>query len=53
MVKEKRIESKTSRNAEFTCMIRASSFDENTNQYKSDDYIAPILIPNSFYLLLK
>ena len=53
MVKEKRIESKTSRTAEFTCMIRASSFYENMDQYKSDDYIAPILIPKFFLPVIK
>lgn len=53
MVKEKRIESKTSRTAEFTCMIRASSFYENIDQYKSDDYIAPILVPKFFLPVIK
>ncbi|MGZ7050241.1 MAG: class I SAM-dependent methyltransferase, partial [Methanobacterium sp.] len=53
MDKEKRIESKTSRTAEFTCMVRASSFFEKTPQYKSNDYIAPILVPKFFLPVIK
>ena len=41
----KRIESKTSRTAEFTCMTRAASFYEKRSMYKSNDYIAPKLLP--------
>lgn len=41
----KRIENKTSRTAEFTCMIRAASFYEKETHYKSNDYIAPKLLP--------
>lgn len=50
---EKRIESKTSRTAEFTCMIRALSFYEKTPQFKSNDYIAPILTPKFFLPVIK
>ena len=50
---KKRIESKTSRTAEFTCMVRASSFYEKTPQYKSNDYIAPILVPKFFLPVIK
>jgi len=50
---EKRIESKTSKTAEFTCMVRASSFYEKTPQYKSNDYIAPILVPKFFLPVIK
>ena len=50
---EKRIESKTSRTAEFTCMIRAASFYEKRPQYKSNDYIAPILVPKFFAPVIK
>ncbi|MGZ7048260.1 MAG: class I SAM-dependent methyltransferase [Methanobacterium sp.] len=53
MDKEKRIESKTSRTAEFTCMIRAASFYEKMPQYKSNDYIAPILVPKFFLPIIK
>lgn len=44
-MKEKRIENKTSRTAEFTCMIRAASFYEKRPPYKSNDYIAPKILP--------
>ena len=53
MNKKKRIENKTSRTAEFTCLVRASSFYEKTPQYKSEDYIAPILVPKFIFPLLK
>jgi len=33
---EKRIETKTSRTAEFICMIRAASFYEKIPQYKNE-----------------
>lgn len=45
---ERRIENKTSRTAEFNCMIRAASFYEKRPQYKSNDYIAPKLLPKFF-----
>ncbi|MCE5214223.1 MAG: hypothetical protein LLF83_05835, partial [Methanobacterium sp.] len=50
---EKRIDRKTSRTAEFTCMIRALSFYEKTPQFKSNDYIAPILVPKFFLPVIK
>ena len=40
----KRIESKTSRTAEFTCMVRCLSYLEKRPQYKSDDYISYIIM---------
>lgn len=40
---EKRIESKTSNTAEFTCLARALSFTENNEFYKSNDYISVII----------
>jgi len=43
--KPKRIDSKTSRTAEMTCVTRAASFFEHNPCYKSDDYIAPKLLP--------
>jgi len=51
--KRKRIESKTSRTAEFNCMFRAASFNEKIPQYKSDDYIAPKLVPKFFMPVVK
>ena len=50
---EKRIESKTSRTAEYTCMTRAASFYEKRPQYKSNDYIAPKLLPKLFIPVIK
>ena len=47
----RRIESKTSRTAEFTCLIRAQSNSEKRAQYKSDDYLS-LVIMNSFSKLL-
>ena len=52
-MKEKRIESKISRTAEYTCMTRAASFCEKTPQYKSNDYIAPKLLPKFFIPVIK
>lgn len=49
----KRIESKTSRTAEMTCLSRAASFLENEGLYKSDDHIAPLLLPDAFRMLFK
>ncbi len=52
MIGGKRIESKTSRTAAYTCMCRASSFLENSIYYKSDDFIAVKLLPHLIKLLL-
>ncbi len=43
--KTRRIESKTSRTAEMICLSRAASFYEREPHYKSDDYIAPKIVP--------
>ncbi len=51
--KGKRIENKTSRTAEFTCITRAASFYEKIPQYKSNDYIAPKLVPKFFIPVIK
>ncbi len=51
--KEKRIESKISRTSEFTCMTRAASYYEKIPQYKSNDYIAPKLVPKFFVPVIK
>ena len=48
-----RIEHKTSRTAETTCSIRASSFYENEPCLKTDDYIAPKLLPRVMMPLIK
>jgi methyltransferase (TIGR00027 family) len=47
----RRIESKTSRTAEFTCLIRVQSYLEKRSQYKSDDYLSLVIV-NSFIKLL-
>jgi methyltransferase (TIGR00027 family) len=48
----RRIESTTSRTAEMTCMSRACSAMETNPHYKSDDYIAPLLLPSALKPLL-
>jgi methyltransferase (TIGR00027 family) len=42
---KRRIESTTSRTAEMTCLSRACSALETNHYYKSDDHIAPLLLP--------
>jgi len=49
----RRIEIKPSRTAGYTCMCRAASFMEKNHYYKSDDYIAPKILPVFISLLLK
>ena len=51
--KIRRIDSKSSRTAGFTCMYRAASFLEKNELYKSDDYIAPWLLPLLIKFLVK
>jgi len=51
--KSKRIDSKTSRTAEMTCVTRAASFFEKNPCYKSDDFIAPKLLPVFMLPLIK
>jgi len=50
---KRRIESTTSRTAELTCLSRASSAFEANCHYKSDDYIAPLLLPDGLKPFLK
>ena len=50
---ERRVERKPSRTAGYTCMCRAVSFMEKNPFYKSDDYIAPKILPAIISLLLK
>ena len=49
----RRIESTTSRTAEMTCLCRAASTLEKRPFFKSDDYIAPILLPRGIRFLLR
>lgn len=48
-----RIETKTSRTAEFTCMIRYQSYQEKREYYKSDDYVTPAIINSMAKFLLR
>ncbi len=50
---KRRIESTTSRTAEWMCMSRAISFLEKDNCYKCDDHIAPLLLPIAIKLLVR
>jgi methyltransferase (TIGR00027 family) len=50
---KKRLESKSSRTAGYTCMCRASSYLEKDTIYKSGDYIAVELLPRFIKFLLK
>ena len=52
-IMKKRIESTTSRTAELTCVSRACSAFETNQYYKSDDHIAPLLIPRGIKQLLR
>lgn len=47
-----RIESKTSRTAEMTCLSRAASFLETNRHYHSDDHLAVRLLPSFVGLLI-
>lgn len=49
---KRRIESTTSRTAEMTCLSRACSAMETNRYYKSDDHIAPLLLPSALKPLL-
>jgi methyltransferase (TIGR00027 family) len=49
----RRIETKTSQTAKWTCTTRAVSFNETNACYKSNDYIAPLLIPSPINSLIK
>jgi len=48
---EKRIETKTSRTAEMTCISRAASSLETDSHYHSDDHLAMRLLPGFFKAL--
>lgn len=49
---KRRIELTTSRTAEMICLTRACSTLETDPHYKSDDYIAPLLLPSVLQPLL-
>jgi len=51
--RKSRIETKTSRTAEFTCMWRAASYKEMRECYKGADNIAYVLVPGFVKLLLR
>ncbi len=53
MSHKKRIEKKSSRTANYTCLSRASSFLEKNIYFKSNDYIAVKLLPLFVKLLLQ
>jgi methyltransferase (TIGR00027 family) len=50
---ERRIEKKSSRTAAMTCVSRASSFYEKSSFYKSNDNIAPRLLPKFIHFLIR
>lgn len=50
---ERRIETRTSRTAEWTCLSRAASSLESDSHYRSDDHIALLLVPTFLKLILK
>ncbi len=49
----RRIETRASRTADLTCCCRAISFYEKNFFYKSEDWIAPKLLPRNIQVLLK
>jgi methyltransferase (TIGR00027 family) len=49
----RRIESKPSRTADIVCGCRAISYLETNKLYKSEDWIAPKLLPRKIQLLIK
>ena len=50
---KRRIETNTSRTAEMTCLSRACSAMETNPYYKSDDFIAPKLLPGGLKPFLR
>lgn len=50
---DKRIETTTSRTAEWTCLSRAISALENNDCYRSGDTIALRLLPNRIHILIR
>jgi methyltransferase (TIGR00027 family) len=52
-VSRRRIETKTSRTAEWTCLSRAASSLDSDSHYRSDDHIALLLVPTFLKVFLK
>jgi methyltransferase (TIGR00027 family) len=52
VVSRRRIETATSRTAQWTCVSRAASALERDSHYRSDDHIALLLVPGFLKLLL-
>jgi methyltransferase (TIGR00027 family) len=52
-VSGRRIETKTSRTAEWTCLSRAASSLDSDSHYRSDDHIALLLVPTFLKVFLK
>lgn len=50
---ERRIESKTSRTAEYTCLVRCLSNLENRTPYRTDDYISSVIMNGFVRQLLR
>jgi O-methyltransferase involved in polyketide biosynthesis len=50
---QRRIDTATYRTAEMTCVSRASSALEKNPWYRSDDDLAPMLLPSALKLLLR
>jgi methyltransferase (TIGR00027 family) len=50
---ERRIESNTSRTAEFTCLVRAMSYLEDRPQYKSNDWVAGVVMNSLIKQLIR
>jgi methyltransferase (TIGR00027 family) len=44
----RRLETRTSRTAEWTCLSRAASYAETDVRYKSGDWVAPLILPELF-----
>lgn len=49
---KRRVETATSRTAQMTCLSRACSFLERNPHYRSEDHIAPLLLPGGLRPLL-
>lgn len=49
----RRVDSKSSRTAGFTCIYRAASYLEKNELYKSEDYVAPRLLPGLIKFFVK
>jgi len=48
-----RIETKVSKTAQGTCLMRATSYYEKDPHYKSEDFIAPMIIPSFLKTMAK